>query len=100
MISFSMSLERESVGSVNAPTLLDTSSITNSETSVVIKKRTSLTFYAQIACLFIVIVAAVVNISLNNQTTFWISTLSLCVGSLLPNPKLSKNNYEKSFTTP
>ena len=79
--------------------LPDTRSLTPSNNSF-IKTRSRLTFYAQIICLFIVIITSVVNISLDNQSTFWISTLTLCIGSLLPNPRLPKEKHEKGAASP
>lgn len=48
-------------------------------------------FLAQILLLFIVVIAAVVNISIgNDKQEIWTILLSTGVGVLLPNPKISK----------
>lgn len=48
-------------------------------------------FFIQMALLFIVIIAAVINISLgNDKQEVWMILLSTGLGALLPNPKLGK----------
>jgi hypothetical protein len=48
-------------------------------------------FFAQVGIWYIVILAAIVNLSLNNGTsTLWTALLSSSLGYLLPNPKLEK----------
>lgn len=53
--------------------------------------RKEYVFFSQLAVLFVVIVAAIINISLNNgQQEVWLVLLSTGVGALLPNPRLGK----------
>lgn len=52
-------------------------------------------FFAQIICIYIVIIACIVNLSLRiGESNMWVALLSSCLGYLLPSPTLSK--YERS----
>ena len=50
----------------------------------------NIVFYAQILIIVIVVVASIVNLSLNstNHTELWVAVLSTSLGAVLPSPKL------------
>lgn len=46
-------------------------------------------FAAQIGLIFIVVIASLINLSLNNgNQNLWMIVLTSCLGYILPNPKL------------
>ena len=60
--------------------------------------RKEFLFFSQVALIFIVILSAIINISLNNgKQEVWIILLSTGIGVLLPNPKLGRR---KNFKYP
>lgn len=60
-------------------------------------QRPSLVVYTiQISLIFILIIGAIVNISINNKTDLWIPVLGTLVGYLLPNPKLKIKQTNES----
>ena len=53
--------------------------------------RAELVYFSQITIVYIIIIASIVNLSVQNGSTeLWISLLSSCIGYALPNPKLKK----------
>ena len=63
-------------------------------------RRSKISFGIQISIICIVIIAAVINISLNTgNKDLWVMLISSCLGYILPNPKLkvvkeNNNNNE------
>lgn len=50
-------------------------------------------FFAQVIMVYIVIIACLVNLSIGNgEGKLWTALLSVCLGFLLPNPKLKKTH--------
>lgn len=58
----------------------------------------NLVFYAQILIIVIVVVASIVNLSLNStqHTELWVAVLSTSLGAVLPSPKLKHTKRSKS----
>ena len=51
--------------------------------------RREVTFFAQVICIYIVIIACIVNLSLDvGESNLWVALLSSCLGYLLPSPSL------------
>ncbi len=51
--------------------------------------KSEIVYFCQIIIVYIIAIAAVVNLSMGNALTeVWISLLSSCIGYILPNPKL------------
>ena len=49
-------------------------------------------FFAQVICIYVVIIACIVNLSLQlGESNLWVALLSSCLGYLLPSPTLSKH---------
>lgn len=60
--------------------------------------RKEYVFFSQMVILFIVIVAAIINISISNgKQEVWLILLSTGVGALLPNPKLGKGKNRRTL---
>lgn len=54
-----------------------------------IKRESGVVFTAQIILIYIVVLAAIINLSLGTQCdTLWITLLGSCLGCLLPTPKI------------
>ena len=54
--------------------------------------RQEVVFFAQIICIYIVIIACIVNLSLKiGESNMWVALLSSCLGYILPSPSLNKN---------
>ena len=55
--------------------------------------KTEVVYFTQVVILYIIIIAALINISLSNDgNQIWIGLLGSCIGYLLPNPNLIKQN--------
>jgi hypothetical protein len=53
--------------------------------------KTEIVYFCQMIIVYIIIIASVVNLSIQNGSSeLWISLLSSCIGYALPNPKLKK----------
>ncbi len=51
--------------------------------------KSEIVYFCQIIIVYIIAIAAVVNLSMGNALTeVWISLLSSCIGYILPNPKM------------
>jgi hypothetical protein len=47
-------------------------------------------FFAQITCIFIVVISSIVNLALSTgRTEFWAGTMSACLGYIMPSPAIS-----------
>ena len=54
--------------------------------------RQEVVFFAQTVIIYVVIIASIVNLSLGiGESNLWVALLSSCLGYLLPNPTLDKN---------
>ena len=54
--------------------------------------RKEIVFFAQIIIIYTVIITSIVNLSFDTgNTNLWIVLLSSCLGYLLPNPNIKKN---------
>ena len=58
-------------------------------------------YFCQVIAIFIVIIACVLNLSLNNgnKPELWASLLSGCLGYLLPAPKIKRRNEQTPNVT-
>ncbi len=53
--------------------------------------REEIVYFCQMIIVYIIIIASITNLSLQNGSTeLWISLLSSCIGYALPNPKMKK----------
>lgn len=53
--------------------------------------KTEIVYFCQISLVYIIIIASLVNLSIQNGSSeLWISLLGSCIGYILPNPKLKK----------
>ena len=54
-------------------------------------RKEKLEYICQIALIFVIIIASILNLSLGSGSNeLWISLLSSCVGYILPNPKFKR----------
>jgi hypothetical protein len=54
--------------------------------------KTETLFFSQIIIIYTVVIACIINLSLDNgKSTLWTALLSSCLGYLLPNPKIKKH---------
>jgi hypothetical protein len=56
--------------------------------------KSEIVFGAQVLLIYIIVITAIVNLSLNNETgesKIWIILLSSCLGYILPSPKIKKH---------
>jgi hypothetical protein len=56
--------------------------------------KSEIVFGAQVFLIYIIVITAVVNLSLNGSegdSKIWIILLSSCLGYILPNPKIKKH---------
>jgi hypothetical protein len=61
--------------------------------------KAEIVFFAQVCILYIVIIAAIINLTLDNGTpTLWTALLSSSLGYLLPNPTLDKEKVRENKT--
>jgi hypothetical protein len=58
--------------------------------------KSEIVFCAQVILIYIVVVTAIVNLSINTEEhgKIWVILLSSCLGYLLPNPSLKKNDEQ------
>ena len=60
--------------------------------------KSDLLFIAQVVLVYIVVIASIVNLSINTEeqsSRLWIILLSSGIGYLLPNPKLKRTNGDQ-----
>ncbi len=57
--------------------------------------KSEIVYFCQIFIVYIIAIASVINLSMNNGISeVWISLLSSCIGYLLPNPKLKQQQQQ------
>ena len=55
--------------------------------------KSEIVYFCQMLVVYIIIVTAIVNLSLNSdKTELWVSLLSSAIGYALPSPTLNKKN--------
>lgn len=58
-------------------------------------------FFSQVILIYIVVIACILNLSLNNgDSNLWTALLALSLGSALPNPSLKKTPHHSLITQP
>lgn len=65
-----------------------------------VKLSSKVLYTFQLFIIFIVVLAALLNITFDNgDQKFWVSLLSLCIGYTIPNPKLKLSTPFKAHST-
>lgn len=73
----------------------DTSSTTHWRLLGRVFPRTEVVFFSQTIILYIIIIVSLVNLTRGvSDTNLWASTLSGCLGYLMPNPKIKISKKE------
>lgn len=68
---------------------MDKSKVASAQSTQGIQSARQITYYSQVILVYIVVIACIVNLTLGtNDSTWWSSLLSACLGFILPAPKL------------
>lgn len=78
---------------INAPTGLISSVSNRSEAWDMFGRKVpkaEIVFFTQVAVIYIVVIACIVNLSMGNTSELWVVLMSTCLGAILPHPDLKE----------